>query len=156
MEGAPGVSTRILFAAGELVDIAAYFHPDLRGRQAFDTALSAPFVGITHKERVWMALALYCRYQGRNAPLPNEQAISLLDWDEQQSATQAGLAMRFVATLAPKSPGLLDDCRLEKKGVDIIFTAPADSEALFGETPRKRFESLASSFEANPVLNFKA
>ncbi len=154
ISAAPGANHRILSAAGELADIAAYFHPDLRGRQAFDTALSAPFVGINHKERVWIALALYCRYQGRNAALPNEQAISLLDWDEQQSATQAGLALRFVATLAPKSGELLKGCKLEKRGDEIVFSAPADREALFGEMPQKRLDSLAAAFEATPVLKF--
>ena len=81
------VSSRILEAASELVDIAAFSHPDHRGKQAFESALSAPFVGVTHKERVWIAYVLYCRYCGRNASFPNEQAISLLTWDEQQAAT---------------------------------------------------------------------
>ena len=27
-----------------MIDIGAYFHPDLRARQAFDTALGAPLV----------------------------------------------------------------------------------------------------------------
>ena len=148
------VQRRILEATSEIIDIAAFSHPDLRGRQAFDTALSAPFVGVTHKERVWIALALYCRYCGRNAPLPNEQAISLLDWDDQQSATRAGLALRFVATLAPKSPGLLNGCSLLKADGAVIFKAPPDHEALIGETPRKRLDSLAAAFELPLRLDF--
>ncbi len=153
---ASAVAMRILEATSELADIAAFSHPDLRGRQAFDTALSAPFVGVTHKERVWIALALYCRYCGRNAALPNEQAISLLDWDEQQTATQAGLALRFAATLAPKSPGLLKGCTLTKSADGIALNASADHEALIGETPRKRLDSLAASFELPLILNFGA
>lgn len=150
----PAVSLRNLSAVAELVDIAAFAHPDLRGRHAFDTALSAPFVGLSHKDRVWIALALYCRYRGRNAALPNEQAISLLDWDEQQSATQVGLALRFAATLAPKTPELLDGCSLSKTKDGILFSAPAEHENLFGDMPRKRLDNLASAFETTAVLNF--
>lgn len=150
----PSVDQRILTATSELIDIAAYSHPDLRGRHAFDTALSTPFVGVSHKERVWIALALYCRYCGRNATLPNEQAISLLEWDEQQAATRAGLALRFVATLAPKSPSLLKGCALTKTSDGIVFHAPADHEPLIGESPRKRLDSLAAAFELPLMLNF--
>ena len=154
-EDDPAVDHRILKAATTLVDIAAYAHPDMRGRQAFDTALSAPFVSVTHKERIWIALALYCRYCGRNAQFPNEQAISLLDWEEQQAATRAGLAIRFAATLAPKSPSLLKGCALRKTPDSIVFSAPTSHESLIGETPRKRLESLAGAFELPLVLKFE-
>lgn len=150
------VDGRILQAASELVDIAAFSHPDLRGKQAFETALSAPFVGVTHKERVWIAYVLYCRYRGRNAAFPNEQAISLLDWDEQQAAMQAGLALRFAATLAPKSPKLLKGCTLTKTDKSVVFNAPANHDILIGDTPRKRLDSLAAAFELPLVLNFRS
>ncbi len=153
-ENEPVINLRNLEAASELVDIAAFSHPDLRGRHAFDTALSAPFVGVSHRSRVWIALALYCRYRGRNAALPNEQAISLLDWDEQQTATQAGLALRFAATLAPKTPDLLKGCTLTKSTEGIALNAPSAHAALFGETPRKRLDSLAAAFELPSILNF--
>ena len=154
LEDDPAVDQRILKATSELVDIAAYSHPDLRGRHAFDTALSAPIVGVTHKQRIWIALALYCRYCGRNAPLPNEQAISLLEWDEQQAATRTGLALRFAATLAPKSPSLLKGCVLTKTSEAFVFNAPASHEPLIGETPLKRLESLAAAFELPLIVNF--
>lgn len=134
-----------------LIDIGAYFHPDLRAVQAFDAALSAPFVGVSHEERVWAALALYRRHEGRAGALPDEQAIGLLSWDAQQKATRLGLAMRFVAALAPKLSAPLRDCRLEHDSERLIFRAPADRQDLMGETPRKRFDSLAAAFEAEPV-----
>ncbi|MEO1252916.1 MAG: Ppx/GppA phosphatase family protein [Pseudomonadota bacterium] len=140
----PPAPARILEAAAELCDIAAFFHPDLRGRQAFDTALSAPLAGVTHEERVWIALVLFTRYSGRNAVLPDERAISLLDWDRQQGAIQAGLALRFAATLAPKTPALLKRCRLQLSETALVFSAPAALEPLLGESPRKRLDALAS------------
>ncbi|MEM8771058.1 MAG: Ppx/GppA family phosphatase [Pseudomonadota bacterium] len=153
-QDAPHLSNRLLTSACELCDIAAYAHPDMRARHAFDTALSAPFVGVSHAERVWLALALYCRYRGRNSGLPNEQAISLLSWDEQLTATQVGLALRFIGTLAPKTPALLKGCRLKRTGEAIVFEAPAGLETLIGETPRKRLDALALSFELSSELKF--
>ena len=136
------------FGAALLCDIGAYFHPDLRGRHAFDTALRAPFASISHEERLWMALALFRRHQGRSAPPPSEHAIALLSPEEQKRATQFGLALRFVAAIAPKASAALSGCRLEAREGELVFTAPSDRQALMGETPRRRFVSLAASFDA--------
>lgn len=143
--------SRLRYATSLLIDIGAYFHPDLRALQAFDTALRAPFVGVSHEDRVWMALALYCRHQGRASPPQEEHAIGLLSPEDQQSATQFGLAMRFAAALAPKVSAPLKGCRLEIEPGRLIFRALANREELMGETPRKRLLSLASIFEAEAI-----
>jgi len=145
------VRRRLVYATCLLIDIGAYFHPDLRAKQAFETALSAPFVGVAHGERVWTAFALYRRHNGRAAPLPDEQAIGLLSWEEQQSATKLGLALRFAAAFAPKVSAPLTGCRLEAEPGRLVFRAPADRQELMGEIPRKRLESLAAAYEAEAI-----
>ncbi len=95
-----------------------------------------------------MALALFRRHQGRTAPAPDEQAMAIMPWEAQTQATKFGLALRFVAALAPKAPAALEGCKLAQHGNEIVFTAPSDRKALMGETPRRRFASLASVFEA--------
>jgi len=144
-------NARIRFATSLLIDIGAYFHPDLRARHAFDAALRAPFVAVSHEDRVWSALALFCRHAGRSASPPDEQAVGLLSWGQQLRATQFGLAMRFVAALAPKVQSPLKGCRLESEPGRLVFRAPADREVLMGETPRKRLVALAAAFEAEAV-----
>ncbi|MEX6633967.1 Ppx/GppA phosphatase family protein [Hyphococcus lacteus] len=144
-----GAHQRLRYGASLLCDIGAYFHPELRGRHAFDTALRSPFVGVTHVERLWLALALFHRHQGRSVTPPNEQALSLLSDEERNSAVQYGSALRFITALAPKSPSSLEGCSLEQRGDEIIFRAPNDRQALMGETPRRRFVSLAAAFDAN-------
>ena len=151
-----GDQERLRFAACLLTDIAAYLHPDPRGIQAFNTVLHAPLVNISHKERVSLALTLYRRYRGRTEEMPDEQAISLLSWDEQQRALKLGLAMRFVATLAPKVSEGISDCILHLDGDELVFFAPKDREGLLGETPLKRLDSLASAFEARSVIKYEA
>ncbi|PQA85459.1 Ppx/GppA family phosphatase [Hyphococcus luteus] len=139
---------RLRYGTALLADIGAYFHPDLRGRHAFDTALRAPFYAVSHEERLWIALALFRRHQGRSAPPPNEEAMALLSEEARLQATRFGLALRFAAAIAPKAPAALKGCRLENRDGEIVFNAPSDRQALMGETPRRRFVSLASAFDA--------
>ena len=89
-------------AAAYLCDIGAYFHPDLRARHVFETALGAPFVGLDHRDRVWIAVALNRRHQGRSSALPDERMIGLLPREGQQNAVRFGAALRFLADFSPK------------------------------------------------------
>lgn len=139
---------RLRIATCILSDIGAFFHPDLRAAQAFDTALRAPFYGVTHNERIAIALSLYCRHDGRKPTLPDEQALALLSPEEQQRAIRLGLALRFAGALAPKAPDAIAGCGLANVDGRIVFRAPEAVRELMGELPRKRLESLAISFEA--------
>jgi len=142
---------RLRRATCALIDIAAYFHPNLRAIHAFDSALRTPFYGITHTERIWMALALYARHEGSGAGAPDEQAVGLLSWEEQQRAIRLGLAMRFSAALAPKAAGPLAGCSLRLEDGKLTFRAPAECADLMGEAPRKRLEALAFACDAEAM-----
>ncbi len=138
---------RLRVATCILSDIGAFFHPDLRAAQAFDTALRAPFYGVTHEERVSIALSLYCRHDGRRPTASDEHALALLSPEEQQRAMRLGLALRFAGALAPKAPNAIDGCSLTAADGKLIFRAPAGVRELMGELPRKRLEALAAAFE---------
>lgn len=138
-----------------LVDIGAYFHPDLRALHAFDTALRAPFAGISHRERVIAGLALYRRHEGRSAPKPREPAVDLLSEEDQRRATTLGLALRFAAAFSPKAAAPLRGVRLSLEDGKLVFSAPAARKELMGEFPRKRFVSLAAAFDAEPVERYE-
>lgn len=144
-------NARIRFSTSLLIDIGAYFHPDFRARHAFDAALRAPFVALSHEERVWSALALFCRHGGRVTSPPDEQVAGLLSWEQQQSAMRFGMALRFIGTLIPKIKSPLKGCRLEIDSDKLIFRAPNDRAALMGETPRKHLDALAAAFEAEAM-----
>ncbi|MEE2692677.1 MAG: Ppx/GppA family phosphatase [Pseudomonadota bacterium] len=139
---------RLRVATCILCDIGAFFHPDLRAAQAFDTALRAPFYGVTHKERVSIALSLFCRHDGRRPSLPDEHTLGLLSLEEQQRAIRLGLALRFAGALAPKAPEAIAGCRLVYADAKVTFRAPEAVRSLMGELPRKRLDALASSYEA--------
>lgn len=149
-EGESAAERRVRAATCRLADIGAYFHPDLRAMQAFDTSLRAPFYGVTHTERIAVALSLHCRHDGRAPALTDEHLLGLLTWEERQRATRLGLAMRFAGALAPKAPHALAGCSLTQEDGRIIFRAPEIIRSLMGELPRKRLEALASAFDAAP------
>jgi exopolyphosphatase/guanosine-5'-triphosphate,3'-diphosphate pyrophosphatase len=145
---------RVRRATCALIDVAAYFHPDLRGRQAFDTALRAPFYGVTHRERIAIALALFTRHEGRVAGAPDPAVVALLPDEERGRAMRLGQALRFAAALAPKAPHALAGARLEHEGDTLVFRAPERARALMGETPRKRLETLAEEFGARAIETY--
>ena len=137
-----------------MIDTGAYFHPDLRGAHVFDTALRAPFSAISHEGRAAMALALFVRHEGRRASFPDDQAMGLLSWEDQQGAIRLGLAMRFAGALAPKAPKMLRDCTLRLENNTLVFSAPSYVRPLMEEFPRRRLQSLASAFEVEPVERY--
>lgn len=146
---------RIRKATCLLADIGAFFHPDLRGEHAFDTALRAPFYAVTHQERAVIALSLYRRHEGAETPSEKEAIIAMMSDAERQRATEIGLALRFGASVAPKSPKTIRRCTLKRSGGKLVFTAPADLQSLIDETPRKRLESLAQVLGLSADIQFK-
>src|SRR3990167_2688013 len=139
---------RIRLATCLLADIGAYFHPDMRADQVFDTSLRAPFYGVTHPERAAIALALFCRHAGAKAPGPAaaRSVVAMMSESDQQRATRIGLALRFGAAIAPKAPHAIRLCSLTKDEKRLVFTAPTALKPLYDETAKKRHDALASAF----------
>jgi exopolyphosphatase/guanosine-5'-triphosphate,3'-diphosphate pyrophosphatase len=145
---------RLRHAACWMTDTGAYFHPDLRGVQAFDTALRAPFYGVTHPERAAIALSLFCRHEGANAAFPEPAIIALLTEEERRRAVQIGLALRFVSAFAPKAPEAVDACTLRAEDDLLAFSAPVKLKPLMDEAARRRLDALASAFGARSAVAF--
>ncbi len=145
---------RIVDAACALIDTGAYFHPDHRGRQAYDAALRASLYGVSHEERIMLATAVRTRYEGRSAEVDLPPVDALLDDDARTFAVRLGLAMRFAATFAPKAAGALRGCALRRDGDGVVFEAPADRRDLMQDSARKRLSALADAFDARALVDF--
>lgn len=137
----------LLESACHLVDIGAFFHPDLRAQHAFDTAIRAPFLGIGHTERVILGAALFARHEGIKSQPEDDALTGLLSEQEQQSAIRLGLALRFMSSYAPKTTAPLSQARLQFQAGEIVFSAPKQYEGLLTETPQRRLDALATAFE---------
>jgi len=145
---------RSRIAATLMADVGALFHPDARAAFAFETAIAAPFMGVGHAERVFIALALYRRHGGRRAGTPDRGALSLLPERRAADATRLGLALRLLGVVAPKSAAARD-VRLSLADGRLTVSAPGHLASAFGgETAKKRLASLAEACEADARLAF--
>ena len=130
-------------AAARLTDIGARMHPDHRADLAFMQTLYAPFGGVTHAERAFLALAVLHRYQGKKAQLDDSVAGALLDEDQRDAALRLGLALRLGAALSGRSAKVLANFKLERRGGALILHPGKAAEAMVVERGLQRFEQLA-------------
>ena len=62
LAGDASFDRRLCLAACLLSDIGWTEHPDYRAEHAFHRVLRMPFAGLTHQDRVYLALAIFVRY----------------------------------------------------------------------------------------------
>ena len=148
--------TRMRTAACLLSDIAWGVHPDYRTAEAVTTILHAPYVGIDHPGRAFVALAVGTRYGDDEAPDRIEQARSLLDSPAQENAERLGRALRLGHTVCGGGAGILPQTRLVLDDHTLTFVVGAKLAALLGEKVEKRLESLAKAFHRKPELSVEA
>ena len=130
-------------AAAYLSEIAWRQHPDLRAADAFARISRAPFVGIDHAERVFLALAVATRYK---SGLPDEAGLAvdrLLPPTAQAEARALGLALRLAERLSCGEPAVLDASHIEANGGRLTLSlAPAHRPLASGKA-QSAAEALA-------------
>jgi exopolyphosphatase/guanosine-5'-triphosphate,3'-diphosphate pyrophosphatase len=135
----------LLAAAARLTSLGAHLHPDHRAELAFDLVLRAPIAGQTHRERAFLAIAVFNRY---TAAISNpEPAVinRLLSNDQLARARALGAALRLGCDLSGRSAGLLRGAALAQDGQELLLTVKgASSDMLLGEQTGKRASQLAS------------
>ena len=133
----------LLPAAAFLAEIAWRQHPDLRASDAFARISRAPFVGIDHPGRVFLALAVATRYK---SALPTEVARAinrLLPPTARAEARALGLALRLAERLSCGEPAVLDGSQLAADGRRLTLTlAPAHGPLASGKA-RSAADALA-------------
>ena len=136
---------RLALAATLLSDIGWDEHPDYRAEHAYLRALRLPFAGLSHADRVFIALAIFVRYNGEPANPLVTPVKRLLDDDRRARARSIGLALRLAHTLTGSAPGLLGRTRLAVKGKKLLLKIPAEGEMFQSETVERRLRTLARS-----------
>jgi exopolyphosphatase/guanosine-5'-triphosphate,3'-diphosphate pyrophosphatase len=138
---------RILLAAAcRLATLGAHLHPDHRADLAFDWVLRAPIGGQNHRERAFLAIAVFNRYTAVPTN-PEPDAVGRLLSPEQLARARAlGAAMRLGYDLSGRSPVLLKGSTLSQDKTDLILTVKASSaDMLLGEQINKRALQLAAA-----------
>ena len=133
----------MLPAAAFLSEIAWRQHPDLRAADAFARISRAPFVGIDHPGRVFLALAVATRYKSR-VPVAATRAVNrLLPPAARGEARALGLALRLAERLSCGEPAVLDGSRLSAEGDRLTLRLAPTHEALVSGKARSAADALA-------------
>ncbi len=145
----PEARLRLVKAACLLHDVSWRAHPDYRAETCFDNATRANLGGLSHRERVFLGLALLHRYRNKREGTRFEDLYDLLDDKGKQDAEILGKAMRFGAMLwmsDTSQDGASLEWQPKNKVLRLILTKQA--QPLFGEVAESRFGSLARSMGA--------
>jgi exopolyphosphatase/guanosine-5'-triphosphate,3'-diphosphate pyrophosphatase len=104
--------TRLRVALCAVSDLCWQDHPDIRAEESYRRVLQFPFIGLEHRERAFLAVAVHSRYAGRlDAPyLLN--ALKLLAEADRRRAEVLGRALLLAYRLSGGIPSVLASSRL--------------------------------------------
>ena len=128
-----------------LADIGARMHPDHRAEISFNLALYAPFAGLSHKERVALALAIYHRYAGTGTPPSTTLIMRIIDEDMRAWATAIGLGLRCASAVSARTASLLQRTSLFIDKGTIMLDAKKEDSLLLTSAPGRRLRDLADA-----------
>ncbi|MEL6643856.1 MAG: Ppx/GppA family phosphatase [Pseudomonadota bacterium] len=143
---------RIIQAACLLHDVSWRAHPDYRHEVCFDNATRANLGGLTHPERVFIGVALLHRYKNSRAGSRFAPLFELLTEAQLAEAEVLGKAMRFGAMFSVDTPERMGALKWQPKKRVLEMHLALGAEDLFGEVAAARFQSLAASLSAEPVI----
>ena len=146
---------RLIQAACLLHDVSWRAHPDFRAEVCFDYATRANLGGLSHKERVFLGLALLFRYGNKSNGAQFKPMLKLLSDSDIKEAEVIGKAMRLGAMLWANPDNETAMLAWNPKKKLLALTLTAEAEPLFGEVAEVRFHSLAKALEATTQLDIK-
>lgn len=139
----PAALRRLRHAACLLGDIFWNEHPDFRAEQAFLRLLRLPFMGLDHRDRAGLALALYYRYASDEGSEVVKPAHALLDDERIRRVRAIGAALRLGHTISGGAAGILSRTRLSRGDSVLMLGVPA-ADPLFNPVAfTRRLDRLA-------------
>lgn len=143
---------RLRRAACFLAGIGKGLHPDYKAALVFEDVLYAPFSGLTHKERTYLAVMLYASYTGKDRA-PNQAAVDyLLTPSEQLAARIYGTAIRLAVVASGHSADLLAELNLTHVGKSLSLSANEACKNLMSERVKLRLKQLCKTATLTPIF----
>jgi exopolyphosphatase/guanosine-5'-triphosphate,3'-diphosphate pyrophosphatase len=143
---------RLRLATCLLSDIGWSEHPDYRAVHAFHRVLRVPYPGLSHSDRVELALATLIRYGGDEQDRMVAPVRTLLDERRLVRARATGLGLRLAHTLCGGAPGLLPQTRLKLNGKALTLEVPCDGAIFLSEAVERRLARLARALGVKPTF----
>lgn len=143
-------------AACILSEISCFENTEYRAELAYRKILDSSLTGLTHRDRVFIAKSLYCRY----STTPDENILatmqSLLSEKSLQKAQVIGSAMRLGRSISASHEGVLKDTPIKKSGNKLVLTIGAKNSDLAGEIVERRICQLAEVMGLTPKVTVKS
>ncbi|MDQ7018794.1 MAG: Ppx/GppA phosphatase family protein [Robiginitomaculum sp.] len=145
----------MMAAACRLADIGARLHPDHRAQIAFDIVLFAPFAGLSHEERVALALCIFYRYSGDTTPPRGGLIGHLLGKEQKDWALGLGMSLRCAAAVSGRTSKLLKRTHVHLQDDQLYLVARDDAQELLTARAQKRLQEMAAALglETGPPPN---
>jgi exopolyphosphatase/guanosine-5'-triphosphate,3'-diphosphate pyrophosphatase len=143
---------RLRLATCLLSDIGWSEHPDYRALHAYHRVLRVPYPGLSHSDRVEMALAMLIRYGGEEEDRMVAPVRTLLEERGLARARVTGLGLRLAHTVCGGAPGLLPQTRLKLNDKALTLEIPSDGAIFLSEAVERRFTRLARALGVNPTF----
>jgi len=153
MSVAPEAVTRdskrhVLHAMCELGDMALPITQDFRAQWAFDHVIQANIWGMSHRERVLLALAVYHRYRRRWRE-ENNPLLQLVNERQRTWAQLVGQLAEFAFELSGGVGELLKDITLKRaEDGQLSLSGTDEALAMIPPTSEKRLDGLSGMLSA--------
>lgn len=142
----PLAFTRIRRALCILSELAWSIDPNFRAEWAYMRIMQSSLKGLTHHERIMLALALFHRYQTSMKQKP--PGIGLLNEYEMLWARACGLSVNLAFQLSGGKEGNLSHARLSFRNHQPFLWVDAEASPLRTEIVEKRLDGLGKTFSA--------
>jgi len=140
--------------AGCLIsDLAWASHPSFRAQAVSQAVLTAPFSGIDHYGRVFLARALAHRHEVANEG--EDFGPLRLSGNDDRLARALGLSFRLAHSLSASLPGLLPHTRLRAGKNKLRLRIDPSQQALMGPIIHKRLAVLANELGLEPKIKIE-
>ncbi len=144
---------RLLRAACLISNLCWKDHEDIRGEIGARRVLGLPVNCLSHKERVWLAIAIYHRYVGHKTNKSRPPELSaILGCKRRLEATTVGFGLRFALMFSGGVPNCLEYLSLTNKSGVLTLRVKKHGQSLIDKHNRRRFAQLAQSASLIPEI----
>jgi exopolyphosphatase/guanosine-5'-triphosphate,3'-diphosphate pyrophosphatase len=137
---------RVRLAACILSEIAWRIHPEYRAEWSFFRVTQSTLSGLSHPERVMLALALYHRYQFKLKH--SWKVLELIRERDMAWARLVGTAANLAFQISGGRPGHLDKVKLSLLKHEIEVAFGPEVQDLMSDAVKKRVDGLGETFKA--------
>ncbi len=113
---------RLRAAACILSDVGWRAHPDYRGEQSLNVVAHAPFIGVDHVGRAFVAYAVFARNEGSGAEKFDPPIARLMPDEMRARALLIGVVLRLAYVLSAGYPGALGCTPLTMEDGELVLT----------------------------------